>query len=189
VGGQRTLAVDVRILAATNKELPREMAAGRFREDLFYRLTVMSIHLPPLRERQEDLGELVEYFLQKYAQEYGRKLSGVEPAVLKAFAEYPWPGNIRELAAVMERTVLMNESGTISLNDVRGELRRPTASTGLEIELPEDGIDFEELEKELLAKAMARAGGMATRAAKLLGLSYKTFLYRLEKHGIRHGPA
>jgi DNA-binding NtrC family response regulator len=189
VGGQRTLAVDVRILAATNKELPREMAAGRFREDLFYRLTVMSIHLPPLRERQEDLGELVDYFAQKYAQEYGRKLSGVEPAVLKAFAEYPWPGNIRELAAVMERTVLMNESGTISLSDVRGELRRSAAPPGLEIELPEEGIDFEELEKELLAKAMARTGGMATRAAKLLGLSYKTFLYRLEKHGIRHGPA
>ena len=189
VGGQRTLPVDVRILAATNKDLQREMAAGRFREDLFYRLSVMSIHLPALRERKEDLGELVDYFLQKHAQQYGRKLSGVEPAVLKAFEEYPWPGNIRELAAVMERAVLMNESGMISLSDVRGDLRRSAASPGLEIELPDEGIDFEKLEKELLAKAMAKAGGMATRAAKLLGMSYKTFLYRLEKYKIRHGPS
>ncbi len=189
VGGQRTLPVDVRILAATNKDLQREMAAGRFREDLFYRLSVMSIHLPALRERKEDLGELVDYFLQKHAQQYGRKLSGVEPPVLKAFEEYPWPGNIRELAAVMERAVLMNESGVISLSDVRGDLRRSAVSPGLEIELPDEGIDFEELEKELLAKAMAKAGGMATRAAKLLGMSYKTFLYRLEKYKIRHEPS
>ena len=188
VGGQRTLTVDVRILAATNKDLQREMAAGRFREDLFYRLTVMSIHLPALRERTEDLGELVDFFLQKHAQQYGRKLSGVEPAVLKAFAEYPWPGNIRELAAVMERAVLMNERGMIALSDVRGDLRRSAVSPGLEIELPDEGIDFEELEKELLAKAMAKSGGMATRAAKLLGMSYKTFLYRVEKHKIRHEP-
>jgi DNA-binding NtrC family response regulator len=186
VGGQRTLAVDVRILAATNKELQREMAAGRFREDLFYRLTVMSIHLPPLRERKEDLGELVAYFLQRHAKQYGRKLSGVEPAVIKAFEEYPWPGNIRELAAVIERAVLMNESGVISLSDVRGDLRRSVVSPGLEIELPDEGIDFEKLEKALLAKAMAKTGGMATRAAKLLGMSYKTFLYRLEKYHIRH---
>ncbi|HSB73635.1 MAG TPA: sigma-54 dependent transcriptional regulator [Candidatus Methylomirabilis sp.] len=189
VGGQRTLAVEVRILAATNKDLQREMAAGRFREDLFYRLTVMSIHLPPLRERKEDLGELVEYFLQKYAQQYGRKLSGVEPAVLKAFEEYAWPGNIRELAAVMERAVLMSEGSIIALRDVQGQLRCAAASPGLEIELPDEGIDFETLEKELLAKAMAKAGGMATRAAKLLGMSYKTFLYRLEKYQIRQGPS
>jgi len=189
VGGQRTLTVDVRILAATNKDLQREMAAGRFREDLFYRLTVMSIHLPALRERKEDLGELVDYFLQKHAQQYGRKLSGVEPAVLKAFEEYPWPGNIRELAAVMERAVLMNERGMIALSDVRGDLRRSAASQELEIELPDEGIDFEKLEKELLAKAMAKAGGMATRAAKLLGMSYKAFLYRLEKYKIRQGPS
>jgi DNA-binding NtrC family response regulator len=188
VGGQRTLAVEVRILAATNKDLQREMAAGRFREDLFYRLTVMSIHLPPLRERREDLGELVDYFLQKYAQQYGRKLSGVESAVLKAFEEYPWPGNIRELAAVMERAVLMSEGSLIALSDVRGQLRRSSALPGLEIELPDEGIDFEQLEKELLAKALAKAGGMATRAAKLLGMRYKTFLYRLEKYQIRHGP-
>jgi len=190
VGGQRTLPVDVRILAATNKELPREMAAGRFREDLFYRLTVISIHLPPLRERREDLPELVSYFLQKYAKEYGRKVSGVDPAALRAFAEYPWPGNIRELAAVMERTVLMSEGETITLGDVRGELRGSAPSTGpLAVELPDEGIDFEELEKDLLAKALAKSGGMATRAAKLLGMNYKAFLYRLEKHGIRHGPA
>jgi DNA-binding NtrC family response regulator len=189
VGGQRTLLVDVRIVAATNKELQREMTAARFREDLFYRLTVMTIHLPPLRERKEDLGELADYFLHKYAQEYGRKLSGVDPAVLAAFADYPWPGNIRELAAVMERAVLMNEGGAISLSDMRGELRRTAAVPGLEIELPDEGIDFGQLEKALLAKAMAKTGGMATRAAKLLGMSYKTFLYRLEKYQIRHGAS
>jgi DNA-binding NtrC family response regulator len=189
VGGQRSLPVDVRIVSATNKELQRELVAGRFREDLFYRLTVVSIHLPPLRERLDDLAELVDYFLQKYGQEYGRRMAGVEPAVLKAFEGYAWPGNIRELAAVMERAVLMNEGGAISLADVRGELRRAAAPAGPTVELPDDGIDFETLEKELLTQAMTKAGGMATRAAKLLGMSYKTFLYRLDKYQIRSGPS
>jgi DNA-binding NtrC family response regulator len=184
VGGQRSLPVDVRILAATNKDLQREMAAGRFREDLFYRLTVVTIRLPALRERAEDLPELAEYFLAKYARQYGRTPLRLEPAALEALTAYHWPGNVRQLAAVMERAVLMNEGGTLSLADVRGEFRPAAGGQGLDFELPETGINFEELERDLLSQAMLKANGMATRAAKLLGMSYKTFLYRLEKHDI-----
>ena len=182
VGGKESIKVDVRVVAATNKDLAKEMAEGRFREDLYYRLAVVTVELPPLRERREDLGELIEYFVQKYNREYGRRVKGVSPAVLGAFTEYAWPGNIRQLSSVMERAVLLNEGGVIGEEDIRGELRLAHGpAAALMFEIPDEGLDFEALEKELLRKALAKAGGVATKAAKLLGMSYKTFLYRLEK--------
>jgi DNA-binding NtrC family response regulator len=186
VGGKETLKVDVRVVAATNKDLTAAMAEGRFREDLYYRLAVVTLELPPLRERREDLPELVEFFLARYNREYGKRVPAVSPAVLRAFGAYAWPGNIRQLSSVMERAVLLNESGTIGEEDIRGELRLPreTAAGPAALEIPDEGLDFEALEKELLRKAMEKAGGVATRAAKLLGMSYKTFLYRLEKFGL-----
>jgi DNA-binding NtrC family response regulator len=183
VGGKETLRVDVRVVAATNKDLALEMAEGRFREDLYYRLAVVTLELPPLRERREDLPELVEYFVQRYNREYGKRVKGVSPAVQKAFAAYAWPGNIRQLSSVMERAVLLNESGIVGEEDLRGELRlsRESPAGFASLEIPDEGLDFEALEKDLLRKAMEKSGGVATRAAKLLGLSYKAFLYRLEK--------
>jgi DNA-binding NtrC family response regulator len=183
VGGKESLKVDVRVVAATNKDLAKDMAEGRFREDLYYRLAVVTVSLPPLRERREDIRELVEYFVQKYNREYGTRVKGVSAAVLKAFAEYSWPGNIRQLSSVMERAVLLCEGGTIGEDDIRGELRlaHGAAPAGASLEIPDEGLDFEALEKELLRKALDKAGGVATKAARLLGMSYKAFLYRLEK--------
>jgi transcriptional regulator with PAS, ATPase and Fis domain len=120
--------------------------------------------------------------VQKYNREYGRRVKGVSPAVLGAFTDYAWPGNIRQLSSVMERAVLLNEGGVIGEEDIRGELRLAHGQAApASLEIPDEGLDFEALEKDLLRKAMEKAGGVATKAAKLLGMSYKTFLYRLEK--------
>jgi DNA-binding NtrC family response regulator len=189
VGGKETIPIDVRVVAATNKDLEQALAQGTFREDLYYRLAVVTLALPPLRERREDLPELVEYFVKRYNLEYGKRVKGVSPAVLKAFTEYSWPGNIRQLSSVMERAVLLSEGGSIEMQDIQGELRLAHASpaAGLSLEIPDEGLDFEALEKELLRKAMEKANGVATRAARLLGMSYKAFLYRLEKFHLHQG--
>jgi len=189
VGGKETLKVDVRVVAATNRDLEREMADGRFREDLYYRLSVVTVGLPPLRERREDLPELVAYFLGRWNREYGRRITAVAPGVLAAFAAYEWPGNIRQLSSVMERAVLLNEGGTIGEADIRGELRsarEPAGGGAASLEIPDEGLDFEALEKDLLRKALEKSGGVATRAARLLGMGYKAFLYRCEKYGLGH---
>jgi DNA-binding NtrC family response regulator len=181
VGGKETIKIDVRIIAATNKDIDKELAGGKFREDLYYRLSVVSIELPPLRERLDDLSELADFFIKRFNQGYGRKVRGIEPAVMKAFAEYHWPGNIRQLSSVIERAVLLNDTGTIAKKDIQGELRIALLHSGLSPDIPDEGIDLEQVEKELINKAMIKAGGVAAKAAKLLGISYKTLLYRLEK--------
>lgn len=181
LGGRDAIKVDVRIIAATNKDLDSEIKRRTFREDLYYRLNVVRIELPPLRERKEDIPELAEYFISKYNQEFGKRIKGIDNSALKAFAEYSWPGNIRQLESVIEKAVLMCDSNMITLNDVKSELRLSQNIDTLSIDLPEEGINFEELEKELLQKAMLKANNVAAKAAKLLGMSYKTFWYRLEK--------
>ncbi|MDA8171473.1 MAG: sigma-54 dependent transcriptional regulator [Nitrospiraceae bacterium] len=187
LGGRETIKVDVKIIAATNKDLEKEIKSGRFREDLYYRLRIVTIELPPLRERKEDIPELVGYFLEKYNKEFGRRIKKVNESVLRAFADYHWPGNVRQLEAVVERAVLICDTDTIMPGDIKGELRSAQrGQAGLDIEIPEEGISFDELEKELLRKAMAKAGGVAARAAKLLGMSYKTFWYRWEKLSVQN---
>ncbi len=181
LGGRDAIKVDVRIVAATNKDLENEMKKGTFREDLYYRMNVVRIELPPLRERKEDIPELAEYFISKYNQEFGKRIKGIDNSALKAFAEYSWPGNIRQLESVIEKAVLMCDSNMIALNDIKSELRLSQSTGTLSIDIPEEGINFEELEKELLQKAMLKANNVAAKAAKLLGMSYKTFWYRLEK--------
>lgn len=181
LGGRDAIKVDVRILAATNKDLEKEMKNGRFREDLYYRLRVVAIDLPPLRERREDIPELVTHFLERYNDEFGKRIKGTDETALKALIEYHWPGNIRQLQSVVERAVLMCESDSIKLKDIKSELRIPQQQGAFDIEIPDDGINFEELEKELLKKAMNRANNVAAKAARLLGMSYKTFWYRWEK--------
>lgn len=181
LGGRDTIKVDVRIIAATNKDIESEIKKGTFREDLYYRLNVVRIELPPLRERKEDIPELAEYFISKYNQEFGKRIKGIDNSALKAFLEYLWPGNIRQLESVIEKAVLMCESDMITLNDIKSELRLPQSTGTLSIDIPDEGINFEELEKELLQKAMLKANNVAAKAAKLLGMSYKTFWYRLEK--------
>ncbi|GAB4539455.1 MAG: sigma-54 dependent transcriptional regulator [Thermodesulfovibrionia bacterium] len=189
IGGKETKRVDVRIIAATNKDLEKELAKGNFREDLYYRLKVVSIELPPLRERIEDIPLLVEFFINKYNKEFGKRVEGIDEGAIKALSEYHWPGNIRELETVIERAILLNEKGTITERDIHSELRAdmPLIRNLEMIEIPDGGIDLEELEKELIKKAIIKAGGVATKAARLLGMSYKAFLYRMEKFNIKEG--
>jgi len=186
IGGKEAIKVDVRIIAATNKDLEKELSRGNFREDLYYRLKVVTINLPPLRERGEDIPELVEFFINKYNREFGKRIKTIEPAALKALTEYHWPGNIRQLETVIERAILMNDKGIITAFDIHGELWSGLPISTFKFDIPDKGINFENLEKELITKAMAKAGGVATKAARLLGMSYKTFLYRLEKFNIEN---
>ncbi|HXX57307.1 MAG TPA: sigma-54 dependent transcriptional regulator [Thermodesulfovibrionales bacterium] len=184
LGGREPIKVDVRIIAATNKDIEKEMKTGKFREDLYYRLRVVTIELPPLRERREDIPDLVSFFLKRYNNEFGKRLRGVDETALKALVEYHWPGNVRQLESVIERAVLMSESDTIALKDIKSELRSSQHQDLFDMDIPEEGIDFEELEKELLKKAMQKANNVAAKAARLLGMSYKTFWYRWEKFNL-----
>ena len=181
VGSRESIKVNVRIVSATNKDLEKAIMNKSFREDLYYRLKVITINLPPLRERREDISELVAFFIKKYNREFGKRIKGIEEAAMKALREYHWPGNIRQLEAVLERAIIMCETQNISLNDIKSELRFLQGTGIAEFELPEEGVNLEELEQDLLKKAMQRSNGVAAKAAKLLGMSYKTFWYRWEK--------
>lgn len=184
LGSRESIKINVRIIAATNKDLDKEIVNKNFREDLYYRLKVITIELPPLRERKEDIPELVTFFIRKYNQEFGKRVKGIEENALKEISEYHWPGNIRQLESVIERAILMCESSTIGIKDIKGELRLFHGKDILDFEFPVEGINIEELEKDLLKKAMQKANGVAAKASKLLGMSYKTFWYRWEKYNL-----
>jgi DNA-binding NtrC family response regulator len=185
VGGKESIRIDVRIITATNKDLESEVEKGSFREDLFYRLNVVTIDLPPLRERREDIVPLVEYYLEKFSTEFGRPVREVSPDALRLLVEHRWPGNVRQLAAVIERAVLLSDGTVLTREDVAGRLQSRRSVDLNRFELPEEGLDFEAFEKEMIRKALDRTGGMATRAARLLHMNYKAFLYRMEKFGIK----
>jgi DNA-binding NtrC family response regulator len=182
IGGRDDIKVDVRVIAATNRKLAIAIKQGTFREDLFYRLNVVSILLPPLRDRATDIPELIEHFLKKYGPATGKAVKGATPSALRVLMEHPWPGNVRELESVVERAVLLCEGDRIDVEDLPSELRsRPTLLDRTDFELPNEGFSLEEFERQLLEKAMARSNGVIAKAAKMLGLSYKTMQYRLEK--------
>lgn len=184
VGGEKTINVDVRIIAATNRNLLKEAQEGRFREDLYYRLSVFPISIPPLRERREDIPYLVEHFLKKL-RTYGQA-KRFSPEALTHLQAYDWPGNVRELENVVERMVIISQGSVVGAEGL------PVLSTSSKEEenscgafvLPPGGISLEELEKSLLQQAMEQTGGNQSQAAKRLGLSRHAFLYRLEKYGI-----
>jgi len=185
VGGKVNVPLDVRIVSATNKELEQEIRRGNFREDLFYRLNVIRINLPPLRERGSDVKTLAEFFMRKYSQASGIVVDGIAKAALKLLMNYTWPGNVRQLESVIERSVLMAESNYIEPDDLPAEITAASAlAGGIPFDLPPEGIAFEELEKGLIVKAMERADWVIGKAAPLLGMSYKTLQYRLEKFDI-----
>jgi DNA-binding NtrC family response regulator len=185
VGGKLNIPVDVRIISATNKDLEQETKKGAFREDLFYRLNVIRITLPPLRERGNDIVTLANFFLKKYCASCGIPLKGIGKPALKILLEYSWPGNVRQLESVIERGVLMAESDYIQPEDLPAEVHHEAALAGrLPFEFPAQGISIDELERDLIIKAMQRAEWVISKAAPLLGMSYKTLQYRLEKFGI-----
>jgi two-component system response regulator AtoC len=177
LGGREPVKIDVRIIAATNKDLEEELKKGRFREDLFYRLRVVTIEMPSLRERKEDIPGLVEFFIKKYSREFGKTIKGIEPRTLKMLEEYHWPGNVRQLESVIEKAVIMADD-IIRPEHVKDELKDFSQNSIYDIDIPPEGINLEELEMRLLKKAMEKANGVVAKAAKLLGLSYKTFWYR-----------
>jgi DNA-binding NtrC family response regulator len=185
VGGKVNIALDVRLVSATNKSLELEIKRGTFREDLFYRLNVIRVNLPPLRERGSDIKTLAEFFLDKFSRAAGISMNGISKQALKLLINYSWPGNVRQLESVIERSVLMAESNYIEPEDLPIEITSGGSLVGgINFELPADGIDFEELEKGLIVKAMERAEWVIGKAAPLLGMTYKTLQYRLDKFEI-----
>ncbi len=184
LGGSGEVACDVRVVAAANRDLPELVAAGRFREDLYYRLNVVPIELPPLRERREDIPLLATTFLARAASRHGVAAPTLPPAVLRHLVDHAWPGNVRELENTVERLVLLAEDGRIDVADLPAAVVRGASPAAAAFALPEHGLVWDELEASLLRQALERAHGNRTHAARLLGLSYKAFLYRLEKHGL-----
>ncbi len=184
VGGTKSIPVDLRIIAATNKNLEEAIKQGTFRDDLYYRLNIIPISIPPLRERGEDLEALLRFFLSRS----GRPKT-VDDAAMKLLREYSWPGNVRELEAVMERITVLSSSDRITVDDLPVELRvaRSVSAISTALDLPREGIVFEEWEKNMLAQALKQSGGVMADAAKLLGMTYRTFQYRAEKFGLKEG--
>ncbi len=183
VGGAQDVSLDVRVIAATNRNLQADVEAGRFREDLFYRLRVLPVELPPLRDRPGDVEALVDFFLKRFAKEFKKPLFGVQPAAMRVLAQQSWPGNVRELRNAVERAALLAESQELTLEDFVLVPPRAAHGHGQPMVLPEEGIDMDALQDELVRQALARTAGNQTRAAQLLGLSRDQVRYRLERMG------
>ena len=186
VGGVRDIAVDVHVVAATNRDLEAAVAAGDFREDLFYRLNVVPIFMPPLRERREDIAPLAMHFLTNLAKEMRLPERHFTPDALRALEAHDWPGNARQLRNMLERTLLLEDDDTIGVASLAPEIRGqdPHSSVPSEFVLPTGGVDLEDVEKSLILQALEHADGNKTQAAQLLRLTRDTFRYRVEKYGL-----
>jgi DNA-binding NtrC family response regulator len=187
LGDTRTIQVDVRIIAATNRDLPAEVRAGRFREDLFFRLNVLPLQLPLLRERPEDIPLLAEHFLRRFAAETGRPVRHIAPAALDCLIAYRWPGNVRELEHAIERAVLLSQGETLEVRDlppaVQGGGGQGVEEAPLRLRDAVARLNVD-LERGLIRRALARTGGNRTEAASLLGISRRALLYKLKDYGI-----
>ena len=188
VGGTRETLVDVRVLAATNRDIESDIAAGKFRQDLYYRLNVIRLQIPPLRERREDVASLVEHFVQRFSAEAGKVVTGLTPDAVRALNQYAFPGNVRELENVIERAVVLCRSRLIGLGDLPSELSGLAGAPATNLdEVPSEGCDLEailgEVERRLLVSALDRTGGVRKHAADLLGITFRSMRYRLKKHG------
>jgi DNA-binding NtrC family response regulator len=185
VGGTEKKKVDVRIIVATNKPLEQCMKEGTFREDLYYRLNVAKIVLPPLRERKADIMPLVHFFLKKFNENFGKNFQDVSPEAERFLLNYPWQGNVREIKNTIERIVLMEEGERIELDHLsflKTSRSHPTPASGVVPQMTRSGVDLEEINKNLVLKALEMSGGNKTEAAKLLGISRPTFIYRINKY-------
>ncbi|HMK36226.1 MAG TPA: sigma-54 dependent transcriptional regulator [Desulfomonilaceae bacterium] len=188
VGGNKDIRVDVRIIAATNKDLKEEVDAGRFRGDLFFRLNVVHIVVPPLRERRSDLPILVAHFLNKFGEKLGRSVKDVDPDVMSSFFRYSWPGNVRELENVLERALVLCREGTITPEDLPPEIREsPEIEDGLDNLLSwEKGLveTLDAIEERMIRHALKKAGNVQAQAAKTLGVSRSNLQYKMKKYGL-----
>ncbi len=195
IGSTEESDVDVRVIAATNKELEKEIAEGRFREDLYYRLSVIPVHLPPLRDRREDIPLLAREFLARYAKSMNKPIDGIEPEAMRRLEVYDWPGNVRELENTIERAVALESASRITIEALPDRIRNhfqgaaPFAPhNGDGPSLPEAGMDLEhyiqDLERSYLLAALERSGGVRTQAAELLKMSYRSFRHYAKKYGV-----
>ena len=191
VGGNRTIQVDVRIVAATNQDLEALVEEKRFRQDLFYRLHVIPIVIPPLRERRSDIPLLIDHFLARFNQTKHTAISGIEPDAMRLLTSYDWPGNIRELENMVERLVVLKKQGVLSLGDLPEKIYRQSAAPEIKeqfIRFSEDGINLsrevEQYEKHLIVEALRKANGVTTKAAQLLQLNRTTLVEKLKRKGV-----
>jgi two-component system NtrC family response regulator len=186
IGAGEPVRVDCRIVAATHHDLEARVREGSFREDLWYRLNVVPLRMPALRERIEDIPVLAEHFLLEHSRRHGRPVPRLLPEVFDRFERYDWPGNVRELANVLERLVVLGEEETIAVEDLPEALRRDLPRFGgARVEIPAGGIVLEDLEKGLIEEALRRCGGNQSAASRFLGISRQTLLYRMQKFGLR----
>ncbi len=188
VGGRTNIPVDVRIISASNKALEPEIKQGNFRENLFYRLNVVSIFIPPLRERISDIAFLTNHFVKKFSEANCLDVDSISKPALNMLQSYSWPGNVRQLESVIERAVLMANSSTIENDDLPEEITSAHSddnSEKIKFVLPVKGIDIEQLEKEMIKQALERVDWVIGKAAPLLGMTYKTLQYRIEKFSLK----
>jgi DNA-binding NtrC family response regulator len=185
VGGISDLEVDVRIIAATNRDIDKLVEQDKFREDLYYRLNIIPIRLPPLRERGEDLRMLTQHFIAMYASEFRKPITNITEQAQTKLAAYSWPGNIRELRNAIERAILLCKREVIDADDlVLGRIRDRAGDAIQGLQLPGNGVDLDQVEEQLVRQALQRTGGNQTRAAKLLTLSRDQLRYRMQKYGL-----
>ena len=193
LGGTDEVDADIRILAATNRDLSKMVAEGQFREDLFYRINVIPLRLPPLRERREDIAQLAGHFVTRFAAQMGKEIAGISGSAMAMLTAYAWPGNIRELENAMERAVALERTPTIlpeSLPESLHEAGEVAAATSAPAEpFPSTGFDLEShvqaIEREFIAEALGRAGGVKVKAAELLGMSFRSFRYYTKKYNLK----
>ena len=194
LGSNEEIDVDVRVIAATNKDLEKAIAAGEFREDLFYRLSVIPLHVPALRDRREDIPLLARHFLESFRKSMGKNIGGISPEAMRRLESYDWPGNVRELENTIERAVALESGPEISPGVLPDRVASPSTVVAAELGLPEsvpfpaEGIDFErvvaETEKRYLQAALEKSGGVRTQAAVLLKISYRSFRHFAKKHNL-----
>ncbi|PTL82087.1 sigma-54 dependent transcriptional regulator [Vitiosangium sp. GDMCC 1.1324] len=187
VGGEETLKVDVRVVSATHRDLQAEVKAGRFREDLYYRLHIVPLQIPPLRERPEDITALARHFVIKHAPRVNKRVKGLDDSALHALARYAWPGNVRELENVIEQSLVFAEGETLTGTDLPTHVTGtvPRTDTGLPVPMGDRPLPdiLEDLERQLIARAYEKAGGVKTETARLLGIKTSALYYKLEKYG------
>ncbi|MBZ5542321.1 MAG: sigma-54 dependent transcriptional regulator [Acidobacteriia bacterium] len=192
LGGTKTLKVDVRVVAATNQDLRAALEEGTFREDLYYRLNVVPINIPPLRERKEDIPYLADHFIERFVRESGKPIKGITPAAQKLLMEFHWPGNVRELENIIERAVALSAVDMLDVADIRLDLS-PSKPAGADLAssalsaggaFPPPGMTLEQFEDEMIKEAVRRSNGNKSQAARLLGISRNALRYRLAKMGV-----
>lgn len=184
VGGNQTIRVDTRLIFATNADLEQKVKEGSFREDFYFRLKVVTLHNPPLRERKEDIGPLAEYFIRQFSRENGKRPVEIEPDAVEVLRSYDWPGNVRELRNLIEHLVLLRDDKPITARDLREHLLAPAAEGGLNLPL---GLELAEVEKRYILKTLENFDGNRTRTSEALGIGRRTLIRKLAEYGVSGG--